>query len=92
MENEAGENVTWKNYYATCFENSADSCFYALDRWNALFQKTEAFARSLHRSTLDKSVIYAVSSTLAVLKSPTVLRLEGRQHHTLDRELFGPSA
>ena len=75
-KNEAGEDVLWKNDYATRFADSAASCFYALDHWDTLYRKTVAFTDALHRATLDKAVIDAVSSNLAVLKSPTVLRLE----------------
>lgn len=75
-KDEQGEDVLWKNYYATRFEDSTRSCFYALDRWDMLLSKTLTFTRSLHRATLDKAVIDAVSSALSVLKSPVVLRLE----------------
>lgn len=86
-ENE--RDVTWKNYYATLFENSAASAFHALHNWNELYAKTVKFRDALHGSTLDPAVIDAASSTLSVLKSPTVLRLsdgsfygwEGTQEH-----------
>jgi len=71
-----GEDVLWKNYYATRFADSAATCRYALRHWNMLYRKTAAFTRSLHTATLDKAVIDAVSSTLSVLKTATVLRLE----------------
>jgi uncharacterized protein (DUF608 family) len=41
-----------------------------------LYDKTLKFRNSLHSSTLDPVIIDAISSTLSVLKSPTVLRLE----------------
>lgn len=75
-KDENGNDIPLKNYYATVFSDSAASCFYSLDNWDSLFQKTNRFCRSLHSATLDKAVIDAVSSTLSVLKSPTVLRLE----------------
>lgn len=75
-KNDHGDDITWKNYYATLFSDSAESCFYCLDNWNELYKKTNRFCKSLHSITLDPSVIDAVSSTLSVLKSPTVLRLE----------------
>jgi len=68
--------VTWKNYYATQFYDSAATCAYAMKHWERLYGQTRAFCSSLHSSTLDKAVIDAVSANLAVLKSPTVLRLE----------------
>lgn len=75
-KDENGEDITWKNYYATQFEDSTASGFYCLDKWNTLYKKTASFCNSLHSSTLDKSVIEAATSTLSVLKSPTVLRLQ----------------
>lgn len=73
---ETSKDVMWKNYYATLFENSTKSCIYSLDNWDILYQKTNRFCRSLHSSTLDNAIIDAVSSTLSVLKSSAVLRLE----------------
>lgn len=71
-----GNDVTWKNYYATLFADSAASCLYSLDNWESLYEKTSRFCEALHASTLDGAVLDAVSSTISVLKSPTVLRLE----------------
>lgn len=71
-----GRNITWKNYYAVLFADSAASCRYVLKNWKELDRQTNRFCRSLHGSTLDPAVIDAVSSALSVLKSPTVLRLE----------------
>lgn len=73
---ENGNDITWKNYYATLFRDSVDSCFYSLKHWETLFRKTNRFCLSLHHSSLDRSIIDAISATLSVLKSPTVLRLE----------------
>lgn len=75
-KDEKGNHITWKNYYATLFEDSVASCFYCLDHWERLYKKTDRFRKSLHNSTVDPAVIDAVSSTISVLKSPTVLRLE----------------
>ena len=66
----------WKNYYATRYENSRASAFYALLHGDEFYKKTVAFRDALHSSTLDPAVIDAISSTMSVLKSPTVLRLE----------------
>ena len=76
---ERGENEPvkpWKNYYATVFEDSADSASYSLNNWNDLYSRTLAFKNALHNTSLPKSVIDAAASNLSVLKSPTVLRLE----------------
>lgn len=66
----------WKNYYAILFKDSKDSAAYALRNWNILKEKTMLFKNILHGSTLDPAVIDAISSTMSVLKTPTVLRLE----------------
>ncbi len=76
---ERGENEPvkhWKNYYATVFEDSADSASYSLNNWNDLYSRTLTFKNALHNTSLPKSVIDAAASNLSVLKSPTVLRLE----------------
>ena len=71
-----GERIVFKNYYATVFKSSKESAFYYLKNRKKLFRKTDLFTKTLHGSTLDPAVIDALSSTLSVLKSPTVLRLE----------------
>ena len=75
-KNEDGTHKTWKNYYATVFEDSVKSAVYALENYDSLYNRTMKFKKTLHESTLPKEVIDAASSNLSVLKSPTVLRLE----------------
>lgn len=75
-KDENGKDISWKNYYATLFKDSVDSCSYSLNNWDMLYKRTNKFCKSLHSSTVDKAIIDAVSSTMSVLKSPTVLRLE----------------
>ena len=72
-----GKDVMWKNYYATVFEDSLQSAEYTLKSLSEFYVKTLDFTDTLHSSTLDEAVIDAVSSTMSVLRSPTVLRLEG---------------
>ena len=74
-KNENGEDVLWKNHYASLFADSSAAAFHSLTHWDELYRKTRSFCDSLHRSTLDPAVIDAISSTLSVLKTPTVLRL-----------------
>lgn len=69
------EPTVWKNYYATRYESSAHTTRYALSHEAEFYKKTKTFSDSLQQATLDPAVIDAVSSTLSVLKSPTVLRL-----------------
>lgn len=75
-KNENGEDVQWKNYYATLFPDSVHSAAYALKNWDSLYRRTLMFKETLHSSTLPPSVTDAVASNLSMLKSPTVLRLE----------------
>ena len=67
---------TWKNYYATQFENSLASAKYAIENFSSLYEKTAEFSDALQSSTLPDSVKDAVCSNLSVLKTPTALRLE----------------
>ncbi len=73
---QAGVAPTWKNYYTTWWPNSQDSAWYALQNWSRLQQETELFKNALFASTLPVEALDAVSATLSVLKSPTVLRLQ----------------
>ncbi|MBQ6829579.1 MAG: hypothetical protein IJO59_00485 [Clostridia bacterium] len=75
-KDEHGDDVTWKNHYATRFADSTKTCVYSLRHRNTLYRRSMQFSRALHGTTLDKTVIEAVASTLSVLKSSAVLRLE----------------
>lgn len=66
----------WKNYYATVFKDSTESAAYSLKNRSELWTRTEKFKTALHSTTVPKEFIDAASANLAVLKSPTVLRLE----------------
>lgn len=76
FKNEDGKDITWKNYYATQFENSLATAKYAISNFTKLHEQTEKFTRALIESSLPPFVIDAISANLAVLKSPTVLRFE----------------
>ena len=70
------ELESWKNYYATLFEDSTKTALYSLEKWDTLYSKTSLFKQTLFSSTLPPEVIDAVSANISILKSPTVLRLE----------------
>ena len=76
FKEQAGHDITWKNYYATKFEDSMATAKYALLNFESLLNKTECFNTALHSCSLPDFVIEAISANLSVLKSPTVLRLE----------------
>ncbi len=72
----AAKAGSWKNYYATLFRDSPASAGYALRNWERLERDTQLFTDALFSSTLPEAALEAVSATMSVLKSPTVLRLE----------------
>jgi hypothetical protein len=72
-----GEPPTWRNYYATQWTDSLASGAEALRRWDELEQQTITFRDSLFGSSTPPEIIDAVSGTLGVLRSATVIRLEG---------------
>lgn len=72
----AGLGATWRNHYATRFDDaSAVLGFLALEH-ERLATATRDFADALWATTLPTSVMDAVSSQLATLRSPTAVRLE----------------
>lgn len=72
---------TWKNYYASVFTDSSDAAVYSMKNYGRLYQETLAFHDELFSSTLDPAVIDAAASTLSVLKSPTVYRLQNGEFY-----------
>jgi uncharacterized protein (DUF608 family) len=68
---------SWTNYYATQWPDSLASATDALKRWDKLKAETIAFRDGLFGSTLPAEVKDASSSTLALLRTATVIRLEG---------------
>lgn len=70
-----GPNPTWKNHYATVFPDSVASAKYGLSHWERLKNESMKFSKAIHGATLPDSVLDAVVSNLAVLKTPTTLRL-----------------
>lgn len=68
--------ATWQNYYATIWPDSKASAQYALTNWDRLYSETKLFKETLFQSTLPPAALDAISGNIAILKSPTVLRLE----------------
>ncbi len=75
-ETPPGPRPIWRNYYATQWADSAATARDALSRWGELSGATLAFRDSLFSSTLPSAIIDAASSTLALLRTATVIRLE----------------
>lgn len=76
LKDENGADVKWKNWYATKWPTSRESALYALGGWDRLYAGTLRFRDAMFGSSLDPAVTDAAASTLSVLKSATVLRLE----------------
>jgi len=64
----------WHPFYTTQWKNAKEVAEYVLDNFDELYRRTKAFQAALCASTLPESVLDAVTSNLAILKSPTVLR------------------
>lgn len=71
-----GKEVGWKNYYATLFCDSLDSADYCMKNAERMRAGTMLFHDELFGMSLDETVREAVASTLSVLRSPTIMRLE----------------
>ncbi|HAU5634661.1 GH116 family glycosyl-hydrolase [Citrobacter amalonaticus] len=67
---------TWRNYYATQFDSAVHVLNYALNHSERLWEQSRKFHNALHSSTLPPALLEAITANLAVLKSPTCLRLE----------------
>lgn len=85
-ENGNDVDVTWKNYYATLFADSAASAVYSLKNWNKLWEGTARYHDELFASTLPEEVVEAISATVSVLKTATVLRLENGEFYGWEGE------
>ncbi len=70
------DKSSWKNYYAVLFENSLKSGQYSLENYKRLYAETNLFKNTLFSSSIPKEAIDAISANLAIVKSPTCLRLE----------------
>src|SRR5215472_4148397 len=66
----------WRPYYASIWSDARAVALYVEGHYASLRARTVAFKEALFSSTLPPYVLDAVSANLAILKSPTVLRLE----------------
>jgi uncharacterized protein (DUF608 family) len=65
---------TYEPWYAGHFSSIEKLIDYWEDNYRPLRQVTEKFSRAFYDTTLPPEVLEAVTSNLAILKSPTVLR------------------
>lgn len=66
----------WRPYYASLWRDAREVADCISENHALLRERTLAFQQALFSSTLPAYVLDAVSANLAILKSPTVLRLE----------------
>ena len=71
------ETPQWKNYYATQWRDSDASARDAFARWDDLHSRTFAFRDALFGASMPVAIKDAASATLALLRTATVIRLEG---------------
>jgi uncharacterized protein (DUF608 family) len=71
-----GQSPWWRPYYASIWNDAREVALYVDQNYASLRARTLAFKEALFASTLPPYVLDAVSANLAILKSPTVLRLE----------------
>ncbi|MBW3637332.1 MAG: hypothetical protein KY445_12865 [Armatimonadetes bacterium] len=67
---------TWRPFYAGQWKDAGQVAQHVAENYAVLREKTHRFADALWDSTLPAPVLDAIASNLAILKSPTVLRLE----------------
>jgi uncharacterized protein (DUF608 family) len=71
-----GAPPLWRPYYAGIWKDANEVARYVEENYASLRARTVAFKEALFSSTLPSHILDAVSANLAILKSPTVLRLE----------------
>jgi uncharacterized protein (DUF608 family) len=68
--------AVWRPYYASIWKDAREVALYVQENYSSLRARTRAFKDALFSSTLPSYVLDAVSANLAILKSPTVLRVD----------------
>src|SRR5579862_1055693 len=71
-----GAPSRWRPFYASVWNDAREIALYVDENYNSLRARTVAFKEALFSSTLPPYALDAFSANLAILKSPTVLRLE----------------
>jgi uncharacterized protein (DUF608 family) len=70
------KSPAWRTFYSGAWSDAAAVAQFIASNYDSLRVRTIAFTSALLSSTLPSDVLDAVSSNLAILKSPTVLRQE----------------
>ncbi|MCW5981910.1 MAG: hypothetical protein KIT09_27745 [Bryobacteraceae bacterium] len=76
--NEEGERgAVVKNQYGTRWPSSWEPAAYVLDNYASLRGRSEKYRDTLYASTLPPAVLDAVGSQASIIRTPTVMVLEG---------------
>ncbi|MFI5387662.1 MAG: GH116 family glycosyl-hydrolase, partial [Fimbriimonadales bacterium] len=67
-------NLIWHPFYSTLWKDAGEVALHVAENYPELYRRTGAFRDALFSSTLPAAALDAISSNLAILKSPTVLR------------------
>ncbi len=70
-----GKKITWKNYYASQFDDAFDVAVNFVNNEDQLYILTKKFHQALFSSTLPPFIIDAISSGMSILKTATCIRL-----------------
>lgn len=69
----------WRPFYAGPWADAGAVARYVATHYDSLRSRTQQFTHALFSTTLPDTVVDAITSNLAILKSPTVLRQENGQ-------------
>ena len=72
----ANDGPLWRPFYASEWKDAREVALYIEQNYTELRARTQKFKDALFSSTLPPYVLDAISANLAILKSPTVLRVE----------------
>ncbi len=64
----------WRPFYATIWKDAADVARYVRENYRTLRRRTIAFQQAMISSTVPPEMLDAVTSNLAILKTPTLQR------------------
>ncbi len=70
-----GGQATWRNYYATVWEDAWEVARYASKHLRRLEKESRAFQDALFGSSLPAAALDAIASQISILKTTTCLRL-----------------
>ncbi len=74
----------WKNWYAARFASAWEVAQHAHTHRDRLERETRAFHNALFQSTLPAPIVDAATANLAILRSPTTMRLEDGTFYTFE--------